>query len=182
MKKTLTVIGVIIFAPIIFSSCDGSESSNAKKEEIRLVENLKTSIDPLKVDSTDKTQSEKIERANLDCKIYFDVSDFTDEEPQTTKGLVQERKQFSAKKAYTFCYDSESFHHLTISGKGKQLSILVEEDKKVIFKKINFDLDGKLTFSSKEIEIGGGSSKYTIIVKQNETIIFKGEVDSQGCM
>ena len=51
----------------------------------------------------------------------------------------------------------------------------------VVFKNQNFELKTKIKFTDKDFNIGMGS-KTTITIKQNETILFKGEIDSQGCM
>jgi hypothetical protein len=50
-----------------------------------------------------------------------------------------------------------------------------------INKNQKFELKTKIKFTDKDFNIGMGS-KTTITIKQNETILFKGEIDSQGCM
>jgi hypothetical protein len=70
------------------------------------------------------------------------------------KGTVSERAEFNKSKSYTFCYDSEGFHHLTISGSGKNLSITVKEESKTIYNKDKIDLKGSLNFTSKDFNFG----------------------------
>jgi hypothetical protein len=70
---------------------------------------------------------------------------------------------------------------LTLIGTGKQMSFIIKAGNKLLFKKENFDLVDKLTFTSKDFDFGM-AEKYSIIIQQNETIIFNGKIDSQGCM
>ena len=182
MKKIMTIFLTLLLTSVAVSGC----SSSSEKKDANTVadtDSLKVNSDSIKEKVTTIKESEKLEPANVSCEIFFEGMEMTDEETgETSKGTIDERTSFRTKKTYTFCYDSEGFDHLTIRGKGKQLSIFVEEDNKVIFKKNNFDLDGKVTFSSKEIEIIGGAPKYKIVVKQNDTVLFSGKLDSQGCM
>jgi hypothetical protein len=82
---------------------------------------------------------------------------------------------------YTFCYDSESFNKLVISGDAKNLNLEIKEDNKVIFQKENFEIIDKMSFSSNEINIGGGAQKYKVTLKQNEIVLFNGNIVSDGC-
>jgi len=178
MKKIITIYGVLLFVSFILTSCGGG--ANDKKEATKTKDTLKINIDTLKSSDANKTEPEKIMPANVSCKLYFLGGDFTDEETgETSKGTISEREDFKTKKAYTFCYDSEGFHHLTLIGTGKQLSFIIKVGNKQLFKKENFDLLDKLTFTSKDFDFVGGE-KY--IIQQNETIIFNGKIDSQGCM
>ena len=104
-----------------------------------------------------------------------------EETGETSKGEVGERKEFKTKKSYTFCYDSEDFHHLTLKGTGGNLSFFVKVGNKLVYKKEGFDLVDKFTFTSKDFNFRMGES-YSIVIKQNETTIFNGKIDSQGCM
>ena len=179
MKK-ITIYGGILFLSLILTNC--GSGSNTKKESALTKDTLTTKIDTLKSNDANKTEPKKIEPANVSCKLYFLGIDFTDEETgETTKGTISEREDFKTKKAYTFCYDSEDFHHLTLIGTGKQLSFIIKAGNKQLFKKENFDLVDKLTFTAKDFDFGMGET-YSIIIQQNETIIFNGKIDSQGCM
>ena len=176
----MTILGAILFASFILTSCGGG--SNDKKEATETIDTLKTNIDTLKSNDANKTEPEKIVPANVTCKLFFLGVDITDEETgETSKGTISEREDFRTKKAYTFCYDSENFHHLTLVGTGKQLSFIIKVGNKQLFKKENFDLVDKLTFTAKDFDFNM-SYKYSIIIQQNETIIFNGKIDSQGCM
>ena len=126
--------------------------------------------------------TEKTVPANVFCSLFFKGYDYTDEETgKTYKGTVQERDEFRKKNTCTSCYDSEEFHHLTLNGTGKQLSIIIEAEGKQLFKKENFDLVDKLTFTDKDFSFQNGR-KNSIVIKQNETIIFNGVVYSEACM
>ena len=106
--------------------------------------------------------------------------EFTDDETgETIPSSVEERTDFRLKKAYTYCYDSEDFHHLTIKGTGKKLTFLVKDGNKKIFAKENFDLTDKITFTPKDFDLGPSCN---IIISQGETVVFSGKIDYQGCM
>ena len=120
--------------------------------------------------------------ASVSCSIFFQRDDFTDKETgKTTKRSVSENHEFRKSNTCTECYDSEMFHHLTLNGTGKQLSIIVQSDDRIMFKKENFDLVDKLTFTNKDFSFHQGR-KNSIVVKQNQTIIFNGVVYSEACM
>lgn len=178
MLKKMTIYAAILFAAVSLTSCGGG--SNENKEETK-TEITKT-VDTLKVNETIKTEAEKILPASVSCSIFFKGDDFIDEETgKTSKGSVSECDEFKNSKTCTYCYDSENFHHLTLNGTGQQLSFIVKTDDKQLFKKENFDLVDKLTFTSKDFSFDYGK-KYSIVIMQNETIIFNGEIDSQQCM
>ncbi len=178
MLKVTTIFGAILFASVSLTSC-GSGSNNNKEETKSEV--TKT-VDTLKVNETSKAEPEKIEPADVSCSIFFKGDDYTDEETgKTSKGFVSERGEFKKSKTCTTCYDSETFHHLTLNGTGTQLSFIVKSDDKQLFKKENFDLADKLTFTDKDFSFHDGRKNY-IVIKQNETIIFNGVVYSESCM
>lgn len=177
----MLIFGILLFTSVIFTSC--GNSSNETNETI-VVDSLSTTKDTLQVIETAKTEPEKIVPAKIICKIFFEDSDSFDEETGEliNKGDISERDSFRKDKAYTFCYDSEDFSKLMIEGSGKELSIIIKNENKQIFKKEKFDLlDSKINFTGKDFIFEMGE-KYSIIIKQNETIIFQGKIDSQGCM
>lgn len=180
MKKVMTIFGKILLVSLVLTSC--GNGSNEKKEGPYTVDTLKVNTITPKPNDAIKTEPEKTVPTNVSCKLYFLGNDFTDEETgETSKGAVSEREGFKTKKAYTFCYDSEGFHHLTIIGTGKQLSFIIKRGNKEVFKKVDFDLVDKLTFTSKDFNFEMGET-YSIIIQQNTTILFSGKIDSQGCM
>ena len=85
------------------------------------------------------------------------------------------------KNKYTFCYDSEEFNSLQILGIGEKLTLVVKDGNKVIFSKSEFDIKDKISFTTKDFNLEMGST-YTITINQNEKSLFKGKIDSQGCM
>lgn len=174
MKKLNLIILLVIFlGSFIFESCGGekkeSSTQNAKESSLneKVVEN--------------PVEEEKIEPANLTCRLYFKSNDMEDEDGNISKGGIGERDEFRTKKAYTFCYDSESFSSLKIEGSGKKISIEIKEEGKSVFQKDNVDIDGNFVISKKDVNFQMGN-KYTISIKQEENNIFIGKVDSQGCM
>ncbi len=180
MKKVFKLIGTTLFISFLAISCSSkSETQNAEnpnetKNETQKVDSLKE----VKVEE----EVEKIEPAKVTCKIFFLSDDFSDEETgEFIKGTVGERETFRTNKSYTYCYDSESFNHLTIDGKGNVLNFKVKQDGKIIFKKENFELTKSLKFTEKDLEIGMGSV-YTFEISQKDKILFSGKIDSQGCM
>jgi hypothetical protein len=174
MKKTiLSIITILAFNFLILTSC-GEEKKELTSQNAKPATTNMT--------STDKPQEEeKIEPASVVCKIYFKSDDIEEEDGTITKGGVGEIDDFATRKAYTFCYDSEEFQKLKIEGTGKQITIEIKEENKTIYKKENIEIKDALTISTKEVNLQMGR-KYTISIKQNETTLFVGKVDSQGCM
>jgi hypothetical protein len=180
LRNIITIFGAILFASFILTSC--GDTSKDKKEETKTAEIIETSMDTIKDSDNGNTVPEKTVQANVSCNLFFEGMDFTDEETgETEEGEVGERKEFKTKKSYTFCYDSEVFHHLTLKGTGENLSFFVKVGNKLVYKKEGFDLVDKFTFTSKDFNFGMDES-YSIVIKQNETTIFNGKIDSQGCM
>ena len=178
MKKLTTIFGAFLLAYVSIISCSSSSNDNKEITEAEVA----NTVDTLKVNNTIKSEPKKIQPANVSCQIYFKGFDITDEETgELSKGKVSERNEFKKSKSYTFCYDSESFHHITLNGSGKQLTFIIRAGNKQVFKKESFDLVDKYTFTSKDFAFEMGE-KYSIVITQNETIIFNGSIDSQGCM
>jgi hypothetical protein len=116
-----------------------------------------------------------INKTEIALKLTFN---FSDEEGNEKNG---KEKEFKNNTLYTFCYDSESFNKLVISGDAKNLNLEIKEDNKIIFQKENFEIIDKMSFSSNEINIGGGAQKYKVTLKKNETVLFNGNIVSEGC-
>jgi hypothetical protein len=180
MKKILTIFLPLLWVTIVVTSCNSSSEKNAVNT---VADTLKVSTDRIKdTTATIIEEVEKLEPANVSCKLFFKGSEITDEETgETTKATIDERSTFRKEHAYTFCYDSEDFHHLTLIGSGKELSFIIKKGNKQVFKKENFELIDELTFTSKDFSLDMGEP-YSVVIKQNETILFTGKIDSQGCM
>lgn len=160
-------------ALFLITGCVGASDENKEKTQAE---------DTLTDNSIASTGQETVTTTELSCSIFFKTDDHENEETgEMIKGEVLEREEFRISKSYTWCYDVEGFHHLTISGKGKNLSLAVNAVSKTILKKDKFDLNGDLTLTSKEIKFIEGE-KYSIVIKQEENVIFEGKIDSQGCM
>lgn len=183
MKKVMTIFGVILFASAILTSCGGG--SNDKNDETIVQETTETKIDSLGGDTTNKTTVNEITPANLTVKIFFrdlDMSGYEgyeDFKPRTYN--IIDDVEFSKTNKYTFCYDSAEFNSLQISGIGEKLTLVVKEGNKVIYSKSEFDIKDKLRFTTKDFNLDGGPT-YTITINQNDKRLFKGIIDSQGCM
>lgn len=176
----MTRFGALLLASFIITSCNNN--LNNTKEETQTANALKTNIDSVKENLIVKSEPEKLEPANVVCSIFFKGRDFEDEDGgEPYIGTVVEQTEFKRKKTYTFCYDSEDFHHLTLNGKGKQLTFIINSDNNEMFKKENFDVAETFTFTDEDFNFSMGAV-YSIILKQNEKILFKGKIDSQGCM
>jgi hypothetical protein len=185
MKKLL-FISIIFLGGISLDSCGGK--GNLKENTKENVTKTKTELNESKVKSKESIlESEKLVPAKVKLSIYFDADDYTDEETgETIKGSVEERDEFRLNNSYTFCYDSEGFDHLILNGTGKKLTFIIDqggfdEKAKQIFKKENFDLSNKLIFTRKDFDLNMGYT-YDILLYQEKNIVFKGKINSQGCM
>jgi hypothetical protein len=187
MKKLRSTFSVIFYACLILTSCEGGNQN--KNEETNSADTLKvrqdneeTRKDSLNIIKNGENESIKTVQGNVNCKLFFQGFDFIDEETgESSPGNVSEREEFKTKKTYTFCYDSESFHHLTLIGTGEKLSFFIIKGNRQVYKKENIDLKNNVTFTNKEFKFNMGET-YSILVKQNDNIIYNGKIDSQGCM
>ena len=175
MKNKINIVGFLIIVHIMTISCNGvSKEGNGI--------NLKTRIDSTRIKDSLAALKNSIEPATVICRLYFKSEDIFDEESGvTTSGYVGVRDEFTTKKRYTFCYDSEKFHSVSLSGSGTEIIFIIKEGDQEIFRKEGIDLVDKIVFSSNDISIEMGK-KYTVIAMQNETILFESKIDSQGCL
>jgi hypothetical protein len=173
MKSTFSVIVSFLICCAFITSCSDNKKESSTQNAIESTSNEKVVENPVK--------EEKIEPANLTCKLYFKSNDMEDEDGNISKGEIGERDEFRTKKTYTFCYDSESFSRLKIEGSGKKISIEIKEEGKSVFRKDNIDIEGDFVISKKDVNLQMGN-KYTISITQEENNIFLGKIDSQGCM
>jgi hypothetical protein len=174
MKSIFIIIVSFLISCAFLTSCGGEKKENSTQNAKATTSNEKVVENPV--------EEEKIEPANLTCKLFFKSNDMEDEDGNISKGRIDERDDFRTKKEYTFCYDSESFNSLRIEGSGKKISIDIKEGGKSIYNKENIDFDGTFVISTKDIMIKGGDLKYTISITQKNNTIFTGKIDSQGCM
>jgi hypothetical protein len=178
MKKLTNLLGTILVSSLLLMSCSGEK--NEKTENNQKTKPDQTS-DTIKTPKKEEIKEEKLEPASIKVKLFFKGMDYTDEEGNEIIGTVEERTDFRTKNSYFFCYDSEDFANLQIIGEGKQLTFEIRSGNKVIFSKQNFDLSGKILFTTRDFELSM-ANKYSVVVKQKETILFSGKIDSQGCM
>lgn len=141
MKNTMAILGVFIIA-LTLSSCGGN-SKNDKQEKSKDDNTVKITVDTIKKDSVIKTEQEnidpqkeeaketetvktKIVPANITCSIYFQTRDMSGYEGyEDYEPIISERERFRKNKSYTFCYDSEEFHHITLTGTGENFTFQV---------------------------------------------------------
>ncbi len=178
MKKLTNLLGIILVSSLLLMSCSGEK--NEKTETNQAAKTAQNS-DTLKTTKKEEVKEEKLEPASIKVKLFFQGMDYTDEEGNEIIGTVEERTDFRTNNRYIFCYDSEDFANLQIIGEGKQLTFEIRSGNKVIFSKQNFDLSGKIIFTTRDFELTM-ANKYSVVVKQKETILFSGKIDSQGCM
>ena len=101
---------------------------------------------------------------------------------------MSERTSFRIEKNYIFCYDSEEFHHLELTGNADNISVYVsEKDRdggadKVIYLNSRIYLKGTIKFTTKDFNFQMGDSYIITIIQNEKTLLFKGELSSQGCM
>ena len=172
-KSNLLILLIILLGSFIFESCGGEKKESSTQNAKETTSNEKVVENPV--------EEEKVEPANITCKVFFKSDDIEEEDGTISKGTIGEREDFRTRKAYTFCYDSESFSSLKIEGSGKKISVEIKEEGKSVFRKENIDIDGDFVISKKDVNFQMGN-KYTISITQEENTIFTGKIDSQGCM
>lgn len=175
MKNKIKIVGILLMTCIFIISCHG-----VSKEGDAI--NLDASIDSTRIKDSLAALRNTIEPANVVCRLYFKTNEIFDEESgETTPGYVGVRDEFTTKKGYTFCYDSEKFNSISLSGSGNEIIFIVKEGDQEIYKKEAIDLIDKIVFSPRDFSIEMGK-KYTVIIKQKDTILFESKIDSQGCL
>ena len=191
MKKVRTIFGAILFVSAILASC--GSGSKTKNETNNLTDTLKS-----KIETNDAVSKEIILKPeDIQIGIFFKeiAHSNTEFKPSKTIGKAKEKATFQKQKYCDFntadcyftadepCHIRELFDNLTIKGIGKNISITVSINNKVIFTKEKIELNDELKLSSKEIKMGNPESKYKVVVKQGENILFEGIIEekSQDC-
>ena len=166
MKNRKIIFGAILFASSILTSC--GEGSNDKNDKTSVQETTETKIDSMVGDTPNKTTLKKITPASITVKIFFRTRDMSGYEGyEDSKPETSERDEFRKRNKYTFCYDSEEFNSLQISGAGDKLTLVVKDGNKMIFSKSEFDIKDKIIFTTKDFNLDMGTT-YTITINQNE--------------
>jgi len=177
MKIKIQQLFIPLFAMLFIIACGTGSKNNEKADTSNIVK-----ADTLNTEQSVVEEVKKLTPNDITVELFTKGWDReADEEGGPSKGEIYEVKNFGKEKNYLFCYDSEYFNRLEILGNGKALSIVVKNNGETIFSKENFDLKDKIKFTNKEFTITIGS-KITITIKQNETVLFKGKIDTQGCM
>lgn len=169
---------LILTASLIIGAC-GNESKKEINNDTTIViktdtgNDAKSKVDEIKPLTPD----------DITVKLFFKGWDSKDEETGEVidKGEIGEHKSFRKEKKYTFCYDSEDYNKLEIEGNGKGISILVTDRGQIIFNKKDFEIKDKIIFTTKDFIMVMGS-EIVITIKQDQTVLFRGNIDSQQCM
>ena len=176
----MTIFGAILLASAILTSCGGS--SNDKNDKTILQETSEAKKDSPGGDAANNLAANEIAPANVTVKMFFRSRDMSGYEGyEDLKPVTSERDEFRKKGKYTFCYDSEEFNSLEISGIGEKLTLVIKDGKKLVFSKSEFDIKDMIRFTTKDFNLDMGAT-YTITLYQNEKSLFKGVIDSEGCM
>lgn len=167
----------ILAATLIICAC-GNESKKDINNDTTIV--IKT--DTVNDAKSNINEIKPLTPNDITVKLFFKGLDFQDEETgKVIKGEIGEHESFRKEKKYTFCYDSESFNKLEILGNGNGISIEVKDKETIIFSKQKIDLKDNIKFTTKDFDMTAGSV-ITITIKQDQTVLFKGKIDSQQCM
>lgn len=186
MKNFEIKLAVVSLLLLILTNCgrteQKSESSeqkiDASKSTVPAVEEAPVAEEAQAADAAPGIEDSA---ANVTVKIFFQTRDMSGYEGYEQKPTTSERAEFRKNKKYTFCYDSEEYNNLQIIGTGENLTLTVKSGGRKIFDKSNFDVKGKKKFTTKDFILEMGE-EYTLILKQKEKVLFKGKIDSQGCM
>jgi len=194
MKKTMTIFGAILFASFILISCGSNENKSKEK-----------GLTEIKNEAPNKVQQDTIQKTiiltpeDIKVKIFFkelahNYDEYYSEKKSTTTGKIREQKLFQKEKKCTFnsadcsgygesCHIREIFENLIINGVGENVSVIILNNRKEIFKKEKINLNGEIKFSKKDFKLNKTDTKYKIIVKQGENLLFEGEIKemSQNC-
>jgi hypothetical protein len=169
---------LVLAATLVICAC-GNESKKDINNDTSIVTKTDTANDAKsKID-----EIKPLTPNDITVKLFFKGWDSRDEETGEVidKGEIGEHKSFRKEKKYTFCYDSEDYNKLEIEGNGKGISILVTDRGQIIFNKKDFEIKEKIVFTTKDFNMIMGS-EIVITIKQDETVLFKGKIDSQQCM
>ncbi len=194
MKKVVIIFGVILYTSAILISCGSNEN---KSKERGLTEIKNEAPNNVQQDTIQKTII--LTPENIQVKIFFkelahNYDEYYSGKKSTTIGKIRERKIFQKEKNCTFnsadcsgygesCHIREIFDNLIINGIGENVSVIILNNRKEIFKKEKIDMNGEIKFSKKDFKLNNTDTKYKIIVKQGENLLFEGEINetSQDC-
>lgn len=195
MKKLIIIFSAILFTSLILLGCNTNENNNNNGNNLTYIKNEV----PQKVQQDTIQKTIVLNPEDIQIKIFFkelahNYDMYYSGQKSNTTGKIREKKSFQKEKNCTFnsadcsgygetCHIREIFDNLIINGVGENVSVFVLNDKKEIFKKEKIDLNGEIKFSKKEIKLDNTDTKYKIIVKQGENLLFEGEVEerSQDC-
>jgi hypothetical protein len=162
MKKNIALFVTIPFYFLILSSCSGLSPNETKN-----------AVDSNSIKKIEIKEANIIPQILL-VKFFTKIEEY--DQDVLVKGKTFERVEFQEKKIYSFMPNIEEFSSLQISGRGKNYSIEIMGEKKMVFKKQNFEIVNEIVFSKKDFDFKEDGGPYTITIKQNENEVFKGKI------
>ncbi len=167
MKKTITIFGAIIFVLFILPSCGGGTSTDVK--------DLKEKTDSIATATNVEVPVEKEAPSSIkNVQITYKETN----EDGSSNGWETYTLTNKGNTPFNGCSKQE-FKELRIEGIAKKISIVIKDSEgKVTFEKLDFDLDGSISFTKKDIKDIFFES---ILIKQKETILFNHETTISGC-
>lgn len=170
MKRIMTVFKVIILSLLLISSCSGNNSKdNAKKNSNPITVNNQNSNN---VKTAQNEVASINETVTLNVRLFF---------KRVGNEEGYEITDFNTKKTYTYCYDTDSFSKLQIEGNADHITVIVksgESGEYVHLRNENFEIKGKKIYTNKDFDV----DECTIIITQNNQVLFEGRIESFGCM
>ncbi|ADX66816.1 hypothetical protein [Weeksella virosa] len=180
MKSIKTYYLLLFWASILLAGC--GENDKNKNDQQTVLESTETKLDTPRENTLKNSSNQEFTAANVTVKIFFKTRDMSTYEGfESSKPETSEREEFRIQHKYTYCYDSEEFNNLQISGNGEKLTLEINDGNKVIYSDPEFDVIGSRKFTTQDFNLDMGTT-YTITLRQQENILFQGKIDSQGCM
>lgn len=168
MNKLFPTLVVICFTLLFLISCGAKVS---EEKDSKIISNIDSKADTSQSLIENKNEIKKLsENHNLKVRLFFNYFR-TNEKPF-------EIKDFNRKKKYNYCYDVEQFDKLILEGNVENISIIVKSGTYIHLKQENIEIHGEKVYTPSDFDISDG----TIIISQNNNVIFEGAITSSGCL
>ena len=167
MKKNLIVMGAFVFASLILASC-GSNGNSGSTE-------LKT--EPKK-DSVIVKKESVVNTSDFKIKFYLQ------DNPEGPNGdsTIYEYIDFQKNKEVGILTYQDLFNKIEILGNYENLTIIVYNGSKEIFKKINLSVNGKVVFTKNDFDfkpVNKKKAEYKVVVLEKSKELFAGKVTAE---
>lgn len=107
------------------------------------------------------------------------------------ENILREDKFFQKNKSVKYCYDIEKFGKIILYGKHKSLLVEFYDIKfdfnkrtykinNLLYSKLYRNMNGKIVFTNK-LFLLESATPYILIIRENNKIVFIGEIDSDAC-